>query len=116
MSFVNDYPLLVKRVASLPHKGNEWQMWFSISDVEMCCKDIGRIKEVCNKIFREDVELDCQMKRAFYAGFGQAIVVMYENVGRMEPDVAVKTMNEMYAEVATFWNRQLTYDLSPGNN
>ena len=58
-----------------------------------------------------------EMKRAFYAGFGQAIVIMFEKVNKIEdPDEATEAINNLYAEVEKFWSRQVQYRLKPGDN
>ena len=58
-----------------------------------------------------------EMKRAFYAGFGQAIVLMQTKVDKMESDEdAIKAIEGLYEEVERFWSRQVQYRLRPDQN
>ncbi len=57
-----------------------------------------------------------EMKRAFYAGFGQALVLMHEKVGAMEESEAVEAMDSLNEEVQTFWSRQVQYTLKAEDN
>ena len=42
MKFEEEFPILIKNVGR-PHKGNEWQMWYSIKNIQENCLDKAKV-------------------------------------------------------------------------
>jgi hypothetical protein len=56
-------------------------------------------------------EQKIQLKQAFFAGFGQAIITMVVDVGALEEKEATEVLEDMTLQVEDYWSRFLPNDV-----